>query len=192
LSQAAHSGRLTRSPSSPKGCRLNYLFFADDSLLFCRAIARDWERMSQLLECYERASGQQLNKEKTSFFFSRNTSQKACDCIFCLSDVPSTRRYDKYLGLLALVGKSRMREFKSIKDKVWKRLHDWNTKFLSQNGKEVLLKAVIQAISTYCMSVFLFPLVLCTEINSMMKILVGPQREYLQDQLVEMGEVGLF
>jgi len=108
LSQAAHSGRLTRSPSSPKGCRLNYLFFADDSLLFCRAIARDWERMSQLLECYERASGQQLNKEKTSFFFSRNTSQKACDCIFCLSDVPSTRRYDKYLGLLALVGKSRM------------------------------------------------------------------------------------
>jgi hypothetical protein len=42
------------------------------------------------------------------------------------------------------------------------------------------------------MSVFLCPLVLCTEINSMMKILVGPQREYLQDQLVEMGEVGLF
>jgi len=32
-----------------------------------------------------------------------------------------------------------MAEFKSIKDTVWKRLHDWETNFLSQAGKENLL-----------------------------------------------------
>jgi hypothetical protein len=40
---------------------------------------------------------------------------------------------------------------------------------LSQAGKEILLKAVVQAISTYCMSVFLLPVTLCKEINTLMQ-----------------------
>jgi hypothetical protein len=79
------------------------------------------------------------------------------------------QRYDTYLGLPALVGKSRMTAFKKIKEKVWKRLQDWKIKFLSQAGKEVLLKAVIQAIPTYSMNVFLLPKSLCSEINSLMQ-----------------------
>jgi hypothetical protein len=73
------------------------------------------------------------------------------------------------LGLLALVGKSRTSAFKGIKERVWKRIQDWKFKFLSQAGKEILLKAVIQAIPTYCMSVFKIPKALCSEINSMME-----------------------
>jgi hypothetical protein len=113
--------------------------------------------------------GQQLNKEKTSLFFSSNTSHEDRSSILQISGVPCTRRYDKYLGLPTLVGKSRLKEFKSIKDRVWKRLHDWKSKFLSQAGKEILLKAVIQAIPTYRMRVFLLPMGLCKEINSMMQ-----------------------
>jgi hypothetical protein len=40
---------------------------------------------------------------------------------------------------------------------------------LSQAEKEVLLKVVVQVISTYCMSLFLLPKALCTEINSLMR-----------------------
>jgi hypothetical protein len=64
-----------------------------------------------------------LNKEKISIFFSRNTSQEVRDPILQLSGIPVTQRYDKYLGLSAVVSKSRTREFKSIKNKVWKRLN---------------------------------------------------------------------
>jgi hypothetical protein len=67
------------------------------------------------------------------------------------------QRYDKYLGLLALVGKFRRQAFKSIKDGVWRQLGDWKLKLLSLAGKEVLLKVVIQAIPTYNMSIFLLP-----------------------------------
>jgi hypothetical protein len=57
--------------------------------------------------------------------------------------IPSTQQYDKYLGLLALVGKSRNQAFKNIKDRVWRRLGDWKIKLLPQAGKEVVLKVVI-------------------------------------------------
>jgi hypothetical protein len=57
------------------------------------------------------------------------------ECIHQLSRVPSTQRYDTYLGLPALVGKSRMKEFKSIKDRVWKWLNDWKT--VSFSSREI-------------------------------------------------------
>jgi hypothetical protein len=51
-------------------------------------------------------------------------------------------------------------------------------KFLSQAGKEIFLKAVIQAIPTYSMSVFLLPKTLCQEINAQMqKFLWGHQNK---------------
>jgi hypothetical protein len=86
-----------------------------------------------------------------------------------LVGILTSTRYDHYLGLPALVGKSRIREFQNIVDWVKQKVHDWKNKFLFQAGKEVLLKVVIQAIPTYCMSVFLLPKELCREINSLMQ-----------------------
>ncbi|XP_059460184.1 uncharacterized protein LOC132189464 [Corylus avellana] len=98
-------------------------------------------RLSSLLSTYEQASGQRLNREKTAIFFSRNTPIDDKRRILEVAGIPSSQRYDTYLGLPAIVRKSRMRAFNSIKDRVWKRLQDWKLKFLSQAGKEILLKA---------------------------------------------------
>jgi hypothetical protein len=58
--------------------------------------------------------------------------------------------------------------FSSIQGKIWERINGWMEKFLSQAGKEVLLKAVVQAIPTYTMSVFQLLKKLCHNITSMM------------------------
>jgi hypothetical protein len=53
LSHVNQRGTLRGAPTSKKGPRLNHLFFADDSLLFCRADLSHWNKMSSILKIYE-------------------------------------------------------------------------------------------------------------------------------------------
>jgi len=169
LHKAEQRGIISGVPTSPKGPRLSHLFFADDSMLFCRSNSVEWRRLFRILGTYEEGSGQKLNLNKTSIFFSRNTSVEKRQEILSLSGLTETHRIDKYLGLPSFVGKSRRLAFHDIIDKVTQRLENWKVKFLSQAGKEVLLKAVIQAIPTYCMGIFQLPIGLCKEINHLMQ-----------------------
>jgi hypothetical protein len=169
LTREENNGVITGVPTSKKGPRISHLFFADDNLLFCKANSVEWRRLTRILDKYEAVSGQKLNQDKTSIFFSRNTSREKREEIVRLSGLKAIDRFEKYLGLPTLVGKSRSKEFKSIQDRVWTRLQSWKVKFLSQAGKEILLKAVVQAIPSYSMSVFLLPIGLCKEINRMMQ-----------------------
>ncbi|XP_062151970.1 uncharacterized protein LOC133860363 [Alnus glutinosa] len=52
--------------------------------------------------------------------------------------------------------------------RIWNKINGWKEKFLLHDGKEILLKAVIQAIPTYTMSVFKLPKSLSRDINSSM------------------------
>ena len=55
---------------------VTHLFFADDSLHFCNATIANCEEVQRLLLVYEKATGQQVNRQKSSLFFSPNTSEE--------------------------------------------------------------------------------------------------------------------
>lgn len=48
-----------------------------------------------------------------------------------------------------------------------KKIKNWKTKFLSEAGKEVLMKSVIQALPVYCMSCFKIPKGICNDLTKM-------------------------
>ena len=75
--------------------------------------------------------------------------------------------YDTYLGLLSLIGRNKKASLDYIKERVWRKLQGWGEKLLSQASREVLIKAVVQAIPTYTMSCFMLPLGLCHEIEGL-------------------------
>ena len=79
------------------------------------------------------------------------------------------RQYEKYLGLPALVGREKKRNFIYLKERVWKKLQGWKEKLLSITGREVLIKAVIQAILTYTMSCFKLPKGLIKELEVLIR-----------------------
>ena len=76
---------------------------------------------------------------------------------------------EKYLGMPSDVGASTNGAFKYLKDRVWKRVQGWMEQSLSAGGKEVLIKAVAQAIPTYSMSCFRLPRGLCEHINGVLR-----------------------
>jgi hypothetical protein len=131
LTKAEKKGVLTDAPTSKKGPRLSHIFFADDSLIFCKVNSMEWRRLTKLLERYEVASCQKLNKDKISIFFSLNTSPEKRLEISQLLGLQATKNYDKYLGESTIVGKSRTCAFNCIKGKVCNCLNNWKTKFVS-------------------------------------------------------------
>ena len=91
------------------------------------------------------------------------------DSIKALLGVPEIKQYEKYLGLPSFVGRRKRASLAYIKDRIWSKLQGWKEKLLSQVGREVLLKAVVQAILAYSMSCFKLPVTLCHEIEIMIR-----------------------
>ena len=105
------------------GPRVSHLFFADDSIIFCRASSDECEALQNLLLLYENASGQKVNGDKTALFFSHNTPQDRRTSITSLFGTsPSSTHFEKYLGLPAVIGRAKKQAFHEVKDRIWKRL----------------------------------------------------------------------
>ncbi|KAL0430714.1 UNVERIFIED_CONTAM: hypothetical protein Sradi_0697400 [Sesamum radiatum] len=120
-----------------------------------------------ILEKYERASGQMVNLQKSTVTLSKNTPTFLREDILVILSLRKEESQDRYLGLPSKVGRSRSGIFAYLKDRFWEKVKGWNEKNLSQAGKEVLIKAVIQAILTYAMSVFRLPDSLISKIHSL-------------------------
>ena len=65
------------------------------------------------------------------------------------------------LGLPTQFGRSKVRDFNFIMDKVLKKLKGWKERNLSFAGRGVLIKAVAQAIPVFVMTCFLLPQETC-------------------------------
>ena len=152
-----------------RGPKLTHLLLADDSLLFCRATIEECGKVLEILEEYERASGQRVNRSKIALFFSKFTNADIKRSIKLALGVPEIMQYERYLGLPSFVGKGKKASFNYIKEKVWRKLQGWEGKLFSQAGREVLLKSVIQAIPTYSMGCFKIPIGLRNEIEALIK-----------------------
>ena len=71
LKSVPQSSAFTGVQVAPTAPVVNHLFFADDSLLLFKASIEGAEVVSNLLEAYCNASGQKVNNEKSSIFFSK-------------------------------------------------------------------------------------------------------------------------
>lgn len=126
-------------------------------MLFCRATDDEALALKWILDLYAKASGQVINYEKSSMTFSKRTLPAKRTRIAQVLGVQVVDQYDRYLGMPAVVGKSKKQLFSIIRDRISKRINGWQEKTLSQPGKEVLIKVVLQSIPTYIMSCFMLP-----------------------------------
>ncbi|XP_021836918.2 uncharacterized protein [Spinacia oleracea] len=157
LSKAARENRIHGIKICNGAPKVSHLFFADDSILFAKASVGECSVIADIISKYERASGQSVNLDKTDVVFSKSVNVIRRQEIVTTLGVKEVEKHEKYLGLPTIIGKSKKMVFASLKERIWKKLQGWKEKLLSRPGKEVLIKAVAQAIPTYMMSIFKIP-----------------------------------
>ena len=139
IRKVVEEGQMGGIVVSRGGLRLSHPFFADDSLIFCKASIAECSELKRILQVYEDASGQQLNRAKTSLFFSNNTPRLIQEEIKNSFGAHVIKQHEKYLGLPSLVGKNKKSTFNDIKEKLRKKLTGWKEKLLLKAGKEILI-----------------------------------------------------
>ena len=122
LSNAAMRGEIRGFSLCRNRPKLTHLFFPDDCLLFCRSTLEECNKIQELLAYYETASGQMINKEKTTLFFSKNTNEQAKEAIKVALNVSAIQHYEKYLGLPSFIGRNETAYFIQIKERIWSRM----------------------------------------------------------------------
>uniref|UniRef100_A0A2N9IM41 Reverse transcriptase domain-containing protein n=1 Tax=Fagus sylvatica TaxID=28930 RepID=A0A2N9IM41_FAGSY len=139
LKKSSTEGQLKGLQTNRLGPWVSHLFFADDSLLFGKASLAESREFMKILKLYEESSDQQLNREKTTIFFSSNTLPATRQAIQDFWGSNGVQNFDKYLGLPALIG------------------GEGNFNQSSRAG----------AIPTYTMNCFRLPKSWCDEVNSL-------------------------
>ena len=122
---AASSREITGFAFCTRGPKLTHLFFADDSLLFCRATPRECDTVMELLSKYESVFGQKANRNKTTFFFSESVNEASRQIIKDILGVREEHHYEEYLGFPSLIGRSKKASFNYIEERVWRKLQGW-------------------------------------------------------------------
>ena len=145
---------------------ISHILFADDCLIFTQASERGADRISEILDMYNRGLGQLVNKGKSAVFFSDNCDDEVKQVMHERLEIPTEALGERYLGLPTAVGKVADGTFNYVTDRIRGMANGWSENLLSCAGREVLLKANAQAVPTYPMSCFKLPAPICNKMRT--------------------------
>ncbi|KAG8493182.1 hypothetical protein CXB51_010592 [Gossypium anomalum] len=127
------------------------------------------EAFTEILESFEKMSGQSINLDKNMVYFSPNTPTSQRATLSGLLKMKVVSNLDGYLGLPIPIGKKKSAAFHGILDRVAKRIDSWSKRLLSNGGKKIFIKSILQSIPTYAFLVFYAPNSVLEEFQTLIK-----------------------
>ncbi|CAM8905567.1 unnamed protein product [Rhodiola kirilowii] len=140
---------------------ITHLMFADDCLLLLKARRDSLDWVKSILQQYEAVAGQRVNLSKSEVVCSTNVVEDFRAQITGGMGMKLVEAHTAYLGLPIIFSNQKTSLFRSLEERIQRKIGDWKHKLLSSAGREVLIKSVLQAIPNYAMSCFKLPVTLC-------------------------------
>lgn len=165
INNAVQQGAWDPIQNSSNGPRLSHLLFADDFLLFTKAKNSQLKFITELFDCFSKASCLKINIFKSRAFFSAGTPQAKINRLTSLTGIRSTTSLDKYLGFPILKWRAKRSDFLFIIDKMQSSLASWKSKLLNKAGRLTLASSVLSSIPSYYMQIVWHPQSICDNID---------------------------
>ncbi|CAN1817498.1 Putative ribonuclease H protein At1g65750 [Linum perenne] len=167
INRSVNSNILKGIKLNKRGPKLTHCLFADDTIIFGEATIQEVNNIMDTINKYGNYTGQEINNAKSAVYFSKAVSldlqKEITDHIGC------TTAKSNYLGIPTEWGNARKETFNFLLERMTKVAQTWKATTLSAAGKETLIKAVIQAIPSYVMSLFLLPKHITNKMNSKLR-----------------------
>ena len=107
---------------------LHLFFFAEDSVIFAKASKEYNNKILNNLELHGKALGQCINFDNINIFFSPDIHRGLKEGIARSWQTKNNVGLETYLDLPIMARRAKNWSFRSIKDRVWKRITGWKEK----------------------------------------------------------------
>lgn len=153
--------------------------FLDDTMLMGMASVREAKEIKKTLEAFKRASGLEVNKDKSQIFYF-NTHPITRRNITRILEFGEGSLPLKYLGTPLLEGKATQKHWKELLDKMERKLNNWTHRSLNFPSRLTLVKAVLQAMPSYVFSVLAAPKIVLKKIRAIQQSFLWGSMEIKQ------------
>nr|XP_009784530.1 PREDICTED: uncharacterized protein LOC104232953 [Nicotiana sylvestris] len=134
---------------SPK---INHLAYADDAIIFSSSNDTSLRLIMEVLNAYEAASGQLINKAKSAIYVHHSTSDEIVRKIEGITGIQRKDFPFIYLGCPIFYKRRKMEYYEDLISKVLDKLQAWKGKLLSIRGRAVLISSVLQTMPIHLLS----------------------------------------
>ncbi|XP_074266308.1 uncharacterized protein LOC141588781 [Silene latifolia] len=146
---------------------ITHLFYADDVFICCKATPSSFETLRDLLRCFELASGQMINLDKSFIKFSPNAPPDFRSHMASILKMRTSDCFGNYLGVPVDIPSKKSLVFQPLVDRLTSRILAWSSLHLSQPCKLLIINTIILGSIRFLMAYIPFPIGICKKIDSL-------------------------